>query len=296
MTIEARPDPVPADLPRGVLARLRAAYPSLPEAERRVAAAIEAGAAEVVHLPIRRLAARIGVSETTIIRLCQALGYRGLRELKLALAAEVMTPQQLIHEDIQPGDDVLTIAAKVLRSDIQAITDTLAILDRAMLERAVAALLGATRVEICGVGASVPVALDAYYRFLRIGLPVTLATDPLMQAVSATHLPPGAVALAISHTGRTRMTLAALRRARAAGATCILLTSYTGTPLGRLADIELVTASRETAFRTDARASRIAHLSLIDALYVALAMRQGQPARAAFARSNDVVEAALVDP
>lgn len=149
-------------------------------------------------------------------------------------------------------------------------------------------LLAASRIEFYGIGSSLPVAMDAYYRFSRIGIPATFVSDPHMQAVSAAQLPPGAVAFAVSHTGRTKETLDTLQKANGAGATCILLSSHSSTPLGRYADIELVTASRETAFRTEAVTSRIAHLSLIDALYVAVAMRRPE-AQATLARSDAII-------
>jgi hypothetical protein len=156
-------------LPAGVLARIRATFPSLSDAEQRVAEAILARPREAVFLPVKELAQRAGASEATIVRCCRSLGYSGLRELKLALAAETLTaPQQVIHETIQPGDSILTVARKVLRSDQEAIADTLAVLDEAALEGAVAALLRATRVEFYGIGSSMPVALDAYYRFARL--------------------------------------------------------------------------------------------------------------------------------
>jgi DNA-binding MurR/RpiR family transcriptional regulator len=277
-------------VPAGVLARIRATAPSLSEAEQRVAAAILERPREVVFLPVKELARSVGVSEATIVRCSRSLGYSGLRELKLALAAETLNPpHQVIHESIRPGDSVLTVARKVLRSDQEAITDTLDVLDGPALERAVAALLGASRIEFYGIGSSMPVALDAYYRFARLGLPATVVTDPHMQAVSAAQLPPGAVAFAISHTGRTRETLNALQKARGAGATCILLSSYASTPLSHLADVELVTASRETLFRTEALASRLAHLSLIDALYVAVATQRLDDAERGLARTDAII-------
>lgn len=261
-------------LPEGALARIRGAYRSLPEAEQRVARFFAERPEEAVRLPVKSLAPLMGVSEASVVRCCQSLGYHGLRELKLALATETVTPLQAIHEDIAPHDDDMTIAGKVLRSDIQAIADTLAVLDGAAFGRAVAALLGATRIECYGVGSSLPVAVDAYYRFLRIGLPATVVGDPHMQAVSASLLPAGAVAFAVSHTGRTVETLDAIRKAKLTGATTILLTSFANTPLGGEADIVLVTAARETVFRTEAMASRIAHLCVVDALYVTAAMRR----------------------
>jgi len=288
---EAPPEGVPEKaLKAGVLARIRATFPSLSEAEQRVAGAILARPREAVFLPVKELAQRAGASEATIVRCCRSLGYSGLRELKLALAAETLTtPQHVIHETIQPGDSVLTVARKVLRSDQEAIADTLSVLDEAALEGTVAAMLRATRIEFYGIGSSMPVALDAYYRFARLGLPATAVTDPHMQAVSAASLPPGAVAFAISHTGRTRETLDALQKARGAGATCILLSSYANTPLSHLADIVLVTASRETLFRTEALASRLAHLGLLDALYVAVATQRLDEAERALARSDAII-------
>lgn len=276
-------------LPEEVLARLRAIYPTLTEAEKQVAHFIQENPTKSVRLPIKTLASRIGVSEATIIRCCRSAGYKGLRDLKFALAAETATPLQTIHEDILPTDSVLAITQKVLQSDILAIADTMAVLNEDALEQAVDALLAAPRIECYGVGSSRPVAVDAYYRFLRIGLPATVATDSHMQAVSAAQLQSGAVAFAISHTGRTIETLDAVRRAKAAGAICVLLTSYSNTPIGHHADVQLVTAARETAFRTEAVASRIAHLSVVDALYVACAMRRLDASLAALQRANATI-------
>jgi DNA-binding MurR/RpiR family transcriptional regulator len=206
------------------------------------------------------------------------------------MAAESATPLHQIHEDISPDDGVGVVARKVLQSDIQAIADTLTMLDEQLLEQAVEALLHASRIEFYGLGPSMPIALDAYYRFLRIGLPATVTTDAAMQAVSAANLPPNSVAFAISHSGRTRETLDALRCARSAGAFCILLSSHMHTPLSDYADISLITVARETAFRTAALTSRIAHLSVIDALYVAVAMRRPQASLAALERFTTLID------
>lgn len=278
-----------ADAPRGVLARLRAAYPSLSGAERRVADAVEGEPEAVLRLPVRALAGRIGVSEATVVRACRSLGFGGLKELKLELAAEVLSPERAVHEAVGPGDDAGAIAEKVLRSDMQAISDTLAVLDAAALEAAVGAMLGASRIEVYGVGSSVPVALDAYYRFLRLGLPATVVTDPHMQATSAAHLPEGAVAFAVSHTGRSFETHAALRQAGRAGARRVLLTSFRNTPIGELADVEIVVASPESALRPEAVSSRIAHLAVVDALSVALAVRRPDASREALLKDDEII-------
>jgi hypothetical protein len=47
---------------------------------------------------------------------------------------------------------------------MQAIAQTLGLLDETALNRAVTALSSARRIEIYGVGSSAPIAVDAYYR------------------------------------------------------------------------------------------------------------------------------------
>jgi RpiR family transcriptional regulator, carbohydrate utilization regulator len=118
--------------------------------------------------------------------------------------------------------------------------------------------------------------MDASYRFRRIGLPSALVLDPHMQAVSASRLAPGTVALVISHTGRTPETLDAARLAEAAGAKVIALTSSADTPLTALSAVVLLTAPSESSLGAEAMTSRLAHLALIDALCVSLSLRRSE--------------------
>lgn len=279
----------------GVVVRVRAGIDALPEAEQRVARFVAERPEDAVRLPVEALAREIGVSKATVVRCCQSLGYQGIRDLKLALATETLVPLQAIHEDVLATDDWGVVARKVLKTSLQAIVDTLATLDEAAFARAGAALLDASRIEFYGIGSSASVASDAGYRFQWIGMPSGAVTDPFMQMVSAAQLPPGAVAFAISHSGRSIDTINAMRTARDAGATCVVLSSHANTPLARLADIRLVTAARETALRTEAQASRLAHLAVLDALYVAVATRRFTESIDALDRVGAIVAKRLVD-
>lgn len=286
--------PAPAS-PRTVAARVRARHQSLSEAERKVADAVEHEAELFVRLPVRALAERIGVSEATVVRFCRSVGYEGLRDLKLKLAAETLAPAGASYEELTDADDVPTIVQKVVGADMQALADTLVVLDGAAIDAAVTAILGASRIEWYGVGSSTPMALDGYHRLLRLGFPTSVITDAQLQAAAAAQLPPGAVAFAVSHTGRSVETERAMHWARHAGATRILLTSHHRTPIGRLADIEIVTASPSPTLHPESGASRIAHLAVIDAISIALAMRRGEPAGEALLTYQEVVAEHLLD-
>ncbi|CAN5819029.1 hypothetical protein BH23DEI1_BH23DEI1_20840 [soil metagenome] len=98
-------------------------------------------------------------------------------------------------------------------ADVEALHQTASLLDGRALEAAVSALGEASTIEVYGVGSSAPIAMDAYFRFRRIGLPVSLVLDPHMQAVSASRLDARGVAFVVSHSGRTPETLEAASHA-----------------------------------------------------------------------------------
>ncbi|HKV45535.1 MAG TPA: MurR/RpiR family transcriptional regulator [bacterium] len=279
--------PVPG---HALLARIRSAQSSLSRSEGTVATFMLADPASATGMGIEAVARRAGVSTATVLRFCHTLGFAGYKDFKIALAVEMGRSPAVLSEDVRAEDTPMEIARKVLRADMQAIAHTLELLDESAFGKAVAALGTARRIEIYGVGSSAPIAVDAYYRFLRMGLRVAVVTDSHMQAVSAALLGPGDVALVISHTGRTRETLDSARNARAQGATVIALTSFLRAPIREMANIVLMTATPETAFRVEAMASRIAHLSVIDALYVALATRSLKRTLATLARTNAIIE------
>ena len=73
--------------------------------------------------------------------------------------------------------------------------------------------------------------------------------------------------------GRFRDVTDALSRAKSHGATAICITHRSTSPITKVSDIVLVTAAKQTAFRSDASSSRIAQLAIIDTLYVGVANR-----------------------
>jgi len=257
-----------------VTSRILATIDALPDAKQQVVRWLEMHPKEAIHLPVKQIAAQIGVADATVVRTSQALGFSGIRELKLALATELAVRDEVVKEAIGSTDSSETIFRKVLLADAEAMMDTLASINPALFASAVDALLTALRIECYGCDCSLPLALDTAYRLSRLGLPASCFPDAQMQAMSARQLPAGSVVVAVSHTGRNPETIKTVRNAKESGALVILLTSRARTPLARLADIELLAATREIAFRTEVMARRVANLAVIDALFVAVAMRR----------------------
>lgn len=260
----------------------------LSPAEQRVAQAVAEAPTEVVRMSVSDLAAASRTSVGTVTRFCQKLGLRGFHDLKLALARETAPTHRRLADDVAPGDDAGQIARKVLSGSARALDDAVHAVDPAMVEAVADALLGARRILFAAVGTSAPLAADAAYRLTTLGLDAVFPGDTHLQHVTTRTLRPGDVCFAVSHTGATRETIAAVRTARTVGATTAVLTSFTGAPIADAADLVLVAGSSETAYRVEAMSSRLVHLALLDALYVTVALRHG-PARDALAAAEDLL-------
>lgn len=267
-----RTDVNPASPVENALTRIRAALPQMSRIAGRIAGYVLDNPAEVVGMSITELADVTEASEGSVINFCRGIGLSGFQHLKLSLAQEIVQPVQFIHEDLSRDDTTEAVCRKVFHSGIQALRDSLSVLDPKALAAAVDIIRTAKRVEIYGIGSSAPIAEDVHYRMLRIGLDARVVTDSHIQAISASRCGPDVAVLTISHSGSTNETVASTRLAHEAGAKTVVITNFGRSPIQAFADIVLFTMARETRFRTEAMTSRIAQLCVIDALIAALAL------------------------
>lgn len=266
-----------ANLTGPVLARIRSVRPSLSRTGTRIADTVLAEPRATVELTVSDLAARTDTSVASVVRFCQDLGLRGYQDLKLRLAAETATADTRPESHDSAGSVVtttLTAAAEGIRQAADSI-------DLASLEPIVDTLRRCSRALLIGVGTSAPVAQDAAYRLRSHGVAVDAPADCHVQHVAAQLLTHDMACLAISHTGQTRETLAAVTAASSAGATILAVTSFNRSPLTELCDHAVVVGAAETNQHLEARASRLVHLAVIDALLAALAHADPERTRTA---------------
>jgi RpiR family carbohydrate utilization transcriptional regulator len=260
----------PVNVP-GCFIRIQGTYSSLRTAEQRVADFILKHAEELIYLTVTELAERTQTSESTVVRLCQKIGYKGYQEFKIMLARDLVGPAETVYEQIEPSDSLEALKTKIFQANAQALKDTIEVLVDEDLVKAVHALGHARRVEIYGIGGSAPLAFDAYHKFMKLGIGATWLNDSDLMAMSSSLLDASDVVLGISHTGASRDVCDAMENAQNAGATTICITHRATSPITKVSNIKLFTAAKETAFGSDATSSRIAQLSIVDVLYAGIA-------------------------
>jgi RpiR family transcriptional regulator, carbohydrate utilization regulator len=257
---------------RSLLHQLRQNLLLLSPAERQIGEYVLAHPRQVLRLPTDQLAKEVGVSQGTLSNFSQALGYSGFKAFRLDLAAEVNAPLHLNQAAIAHGDTLQEIADKAISADIDALLTTLRSLNMNDIEQTIEAIQQARRIDLYAMGVSSSVALDAFNRFLNLGLSVSWLPDISNQLAAASLLTSQDVAMAFSYAGETRATVKALSLAHQQGATTIAITGNPHSSLARYADIKLVVTPREpTAFRRNLRISaRISMLGLVDIIYLGL--------------------------
>lgn len=290
----------PAPTPTTVKAR--GLLPSLSPAEQRVARVVIDEAGTAARLTITELAERAHTSETTVIRFCRALGFSGYPQLRLSLAGEAGWSREdaergrELGSDISPSDDLIDVVRKIAFADARAVEETALQLDVAVLERVVAAVVAARRVDVYGVGASAFVAQDFQQKLHRIGRIAYAWSDLHLALTSAALLDDRDVAFAVSHTGTTMDTIEAFAEAGRRGAATVALTNFPKSPITRIADLVLTTAARETTFRSGAMASRLAQLTVIDCVFVGVAQRTYPETRIALEATYEAVRSRRTRP
>jgi DNA-binding MurR/RpiR family transcriptional regulator len=273
---------------------LRGLLEDLQPSTRRVAEFVLADPERAAALTITQLADACGTSQSTIVRLCREAGLAGYREFRLALVADLGRRQgesrpAEITGDIAEGDDLASVVAKIAFADARAVEDTGRALSVPELEAVVEAVVAAGRTDVYGVGASGIVAADLQQKLHRIGRVAFSFPDAHLALTSAALLGPGDVAIGISHTGTTIDTVDALAIARRNGATTVAITNAPRSQITLEADHVLLTAARETTFRSGATASRLAQLTVVDCVFVGVAQRTYAASQQALKATRDAV-------
>jgi RpiR family carbohydrate utilization transcriptional regulator len=278
-----------------LLRTIRERAGTLSQAQQQVAATVLEDPQFALRANVDALARRAKVSPPSIVRFCRALGCAGLREFKLNLAHTLAIGTATLHRALAPGDSMQTVTHKVLQGAASALADLEQHIVPATVERAVAQIAKAQRVDCYAVGnTSMFMASDAQARFSRLGLTSNFYFDAHLQLISAATMTRNDVVLAISHVGRMPFLLESVGVAKEQGATVIAITQpYT--PLADLADIVLpivVPADPSMRVGTEAYLAQVAYLEI---LMVGIGLRRGPPALRQLKRVRDVLQERGVD-
>lgn len=261
-----------------ILTKIHNLYPQMGRSEKKIADWISKNFQDILTLSISQLAEQCECGEATIVRFSHRLGLQGYQALKLKIAQESTNSATGGLVGVEKDDTCYEIFEKRINDIAVALDNTRFVLQPEHLEEAANTIINAKRIVIFGLGSSSSVAADAQHKFMRAGLDAIAYSDNHMQAIAATHLSKGDVAIGISHSGETIDVVEALNIARDSGAKTIGVTNYGNSPIVNVCDTVLFTKSEETKYSILAMSSRIAQLAIFDAIYTYIVINSSKTA------------------
>ncbi len=254
-----------------VLIKLRD-YRNLSAAENQVREHILKYPKKVLEYTVYELAKESFTSPATVVRLCKKIDIKGFARLKVLLAEETkyfqdMKLNLLDTTTIEKNDSPHAIIEKITNIAVKTIEETRVLVNEKQFMQVARLLQKAVIVDFYGVGASSPVAIDAQYKFMRIGKNVITYQLYDRQYVQAVNSDASHVGIIISYSGETKEMLKIAGILQKNGTPVVAVTSSGENSLNRIADYNLFVTAKETVFRSGAMASRTAQLYIIDILY-----------------------------
>ncbi|RUO74869.1 MurR/RpiR family transcriptional regulator [Pseudidiomarina sediminum] len=219
----------------------------------------------------QQLADAIGVSQSSVVKFSQKLGYRGYPDLKFAVnEAVVSASNQQRHSPAHPSQKrSLAVTFSELRDASYAVMQGVADLNETeQLQQALGLLIEADTIQVAGFGKSAIVAKDFVLRLMQMGKVTLNSTDPALQIQMATALGEGNVLFAITEGGQNSDILKIVRQAKSKGARVISLTRFGNNPTSVLADVPLYALGGDTSVRTDSVLMQMGMQHLCHVLYV----------------------------
>lgn len=225
------------------------------------------------EMTVRQVAAAVGTSPTTVVRLAKRLGYDGFDALRKELAAESDYLNRNYrgvnaNSPFSPADSPLRVATKVCALARETAEDTLALMEAEALKRAVTLIDQARVVHIGAISFPLLYAQDFQLKMNRVGKPVAVMTLAGEQLFTKNLVQPGDVALVISYSGTTPATLDVARMYRRLNTPIIAITSMGTNDLRELADVTLTVTTRERLYSKVAGfTSELSIKLMLDTLY-----------------------------
>lgn len=250
---------------KNVFTQLKASYSYMSRVERRIADLLLNQPDQFAALTMAELSRQADVSQGSINNFAKKFFSCGFSALKLQVAACLATRIPPPPPSAQ-ARSVKSCMRKKMDNSAASFSATTQLNDEETLSRAVHRILSARRIDIYGVYHSGIAARDLCFQLIGLGIPANYVEDTFMCAVSASTLDENALVIAISSSGRTKEIIEAAQIARERGTPIICLTTNPFSPLAKISDDVLLSASLEADPGDKVGQIRTAQLFVVDSL------------------------------
>ena len=223
------------------LLRIWAEREQMSAIERRIADFILDNAQLLRDYSSQQLAAALGVSQSSVVKFSQKLGYRGYPDMKYSIAEAAMPEGAAAARAAAETPDLRSGDLWRRKSDAEA--ETRAINPPAVLDYIASLLDRAPKVLLIGTGEDGPVSRAFAQRLAMAGIVAVHHFDLAHLSSSVASARVGDVLLAVSEHGRQPALCQLARTMRERQGKVVALTRHTSNPLRAHADVALLVSA-----------------------------------------------------
>ncbi len=228
--------------------RLAEAYRNLPDAQRAIADALKGDPLLGAFWGIEALAERSGVSVGSVMRLTKRVGYRSFNEFRNALRAACNARSSKGDlGNLPPVTDLFGTLAEVVARDMHHLNRMIRMVEPALLDASVKALLDARHRVVLGRGVSHVMSLILGFYLTQAGVP-TIAALPSDFSNQVANLEPEDLLVVIGFQPYSRETVDAAAFAKQSGVPVLAFSDRVDSPLAPHASILLPVSSEDLLF------------------------------------------------
>lgn len=249
-------------------------YPKLSKGQKLIAKYIINNYDKVAFMTASKLGDTVGVSESTVVRFANALGYSGYPKLQEGLQELIknkLTTVQRVEMANEDYSDDSTILSKVLKSDINNIKSTLDELNEKAFEEASTRILKSRKIYILGMRSSFTVAqyLSFYLNVILDNVQLIRIDmgDPYQQIV---RMNDEDILIVFSFPRYSKQSYEVVKYAKSKGAYIVSITDSSFAPVAPLSNNILLVKSNMASFVD----SLVAAMSIANALIISVAMKE----------------------
>lgn len=256
---------------QSVLDCITVLYDQLFDAEKKIAKFILNNPKKVVDMTVSELAKISDVSIASVSRFCRKVGLKGFAQLKISLAQELVDTHKSgeVSNDISV-DNIPQSLQNILANKITELKQTVNLINTDEFREILEGIRDSSRVQVIAVGNTIPVAIDAAFKFNELGIPTTAGTIWETQLSYSFTLGKGDVLIAISNSGESDKVLEAVKIANNNKAMTIGITNSPHSAIGEEVQYHITTATREKLFLDEFCFSRVSASTVIEIIFLFL--------------------------
>jgi DNA-binding MurR/RpiR family transcriptional regulator len=227
-----------------VISDLRRAYDELTQSQKRIAEAIVEDPEFVAFATVDKMAARLGVSPSTVVRFAYRLGLDGYQDLQDRVRTLVRAQMRLNAATGNEANDLTahlgdSVFARSLAHDLENLRRTTVNLQLEELERAVRLIVEARRVYVLGGATSHAIAVYASLALDRMRGDTILVDREAFAASGLLSMTSEDTFLVFTFAPYASSTLRITNTARSRGARIIAISDTPVSPVGQRVDVVL---------------------------------------------------------